>query len=124
MDSYPLNISDLQLRLRKFASEREWEQFHSPKNLAMALSVEAAELLEIFQWLTAEESESVANNQDIKPKAEQEIADIILYLLRIADLLQIDIADACENKLRLNAEKYPIDLARGNAKKYTELEKE
>jgi len=81
-------------------------------------------LLEIFQWLTAGESESIANNQDIKPKAEEEIADITLYLLRIADLLQIDIADACENKLRLNAEKYPIDLARGNARKYTELKKE
>ena len=87
----------------------------------MALSVEAGELLEIFQWLTAEESKSVATREDLKIRADEEIADIVLYVLRIADQLQINIATACENKLKINAKKYPVHLARGNAKKYTEL---
>ena len=105
--------------LREFARERDWEQFHSPKNLATALSVEAAELLEHFQWLTDEQSRTL---DDAKRTAVgEELADVLLYLLQLADKLDIDPLQAAERKLRLNAEKYPADRARGRSDKYTEL---
>ena len=104
---------------REFAKERDWEQFHTPKNLSMALSVEASELLEIFQWLTAEQSSELKDSD--KEKVSEELADITYYLLRIADITGIDLEDAVWKKMRKNAEKYPVEKAKGNAKKYTDL---
>ena len=112
-------LQALQKALREFARERDWEQFHTPKNLAIALSVEAAELLEHFQWLTDEQSRTL---DDAKRTAVgEELADVLLYLLQLADKLDIDPLQAAERKLRLNAEKYPAERARGRSDKYTEL---
>ena len=114
-----LNVTDIAKRLSDFARERDWEQFHSPKNIASALSVEASELLEIFQWLTEEQS------KELPPKTlervKEEAADVQLYLVRLCDLLQIDLAAAVDAKLAANARKYPVHKARGSSKKYTEL---
>lgn len=112
-------IEELQASLRTFAAEREWEQFHSPKNLAAALSVEASELLEHFQWLT--DQQSFALPEDKRGKVAEEIADVLLYLLQLSDKLKIDPIDAARKKLQTNAEKYPVDRAKGTSKKYSEL---
>ena len=111
-----MNISEIQNQLKKFAIERDWEQFHTPKNLAMALSVEASELVEIFQWLNVEESNSPDQRQ-IK-KINNEVADIAMYLLRFCSVLGIDLEKAISSKLERNAEKYPVNLSKGNAQKY------
>ena len=105
-------------RLKAFARERDWEQFHSPKNLAMALIVEAAELLEHFQWLTPEQSESL--DKDKRREVELEMADIFIYLMRMCERLDVDLLEVVEEKIKLNEEKYPADKVRGSAKKYTE----
>lgn len=115
-----LNTTEIQARVRRFAQERDWEQFHTPKNISMALSIECAELMEHFQWLTPAESTQVMQG----PKAEgirHELADIAVYLLRLADLLQVDLPAAIDEKMALNAQKYPVEKARGNARKYDEL---
>lgn len=116
----PLDIQAIQERLRTFAREREWDQFHSPKNLAMALAAEAGELLEIFQWLT--ESESAELSEEDRARVAEELADIQIYLLRLADLADIALPEAVEAKIRDNEAKYPVDLARGNATKYSRRE--
>jgi NTP pyrophosphatase (non-canonical NTP hydrolase) len=121
MNKQILDIDSFQKVISNFARERDWEQFHTPKNLSMALSVEASELVEIFQWVTAEQSQNIKNIPEIKHAAAEEIADILTYLLRISDLLEIDIPTSLEQKIEKNGEKYPIDKAKGNAKKYTEL---
>ena len=108
-------IDSLTQALRRFAAERDWEQFHSPKNLACALAVEAAELLEQFQWLT--EAQSRALDADQQAAVRREVADVFLYLLQIADKLQIDLAAAAREKLALNAEKYPAAQVRGSSRK-------
>ena len=113
-------MDSLKDKLRKFANERDWNQFHTPKNLAMALSGEVGELVEVFQWLTAEESESLSPKQRIK--AEEEIADVYLYLLRLADKLDINLDEVAAQKLELNEKKYPVDKAKGNAKKYSDFD--
>ena len=105
-------------RLKAFARERDWEQFHSPKNLAMALIVEAAELLEHFQWLTPEQSESLSG--DKRREVELEMADIFIYLMRMCERLDVDLLEVVEDKIKLNDEKYPADKVRGSAKKYSE----
>lgn len=110
--------------LRKFAADRDWNQFHDPKNLAMALVVEAGELVEIFQWMTPEQSRAVMEDQTKAVAVREELADVFAYLLRLADLLGVSLNEALEEKLIINAEKYPIDLARGHAKKYTEFQGE
>lgn len=112
-------LQRLQAAQRQFAAARDWDQFHSPKNLAAALSVEAAELLEIFQWLTEEQSASLTPKQ--LSAVKDELADVFLYLLRIADRLEIDLVSATDAKLARNAEKYPADRARGSSAKYTDL---
>jgi len=112
-------IKQLQQQLAKFAAERDWDQFHSPKNLAMALSGEIGELTEIFQWLTPEQSEHLPTAK--KAHLEEEIADVLMYLLRLADKCDVDIMTACQKKLSKNEKKYPIDKCFGNAKKYNEL---
>jgi NTP pyrophosphatase (non-canonical NTP hydrolase) len=104
-------LADLQLALRRFADERDWERFHSPKNLAMALGIEVAELSEHFQWLTQQESFSLSPEE--KYEVQNELADILIYLVRLADRLEIDLLPAAEKKLAFNAEKYPADAARG-----------
>ena len=105
--------------LREFAAERDWDQFHTPRNLATALAVEAAELLEPFQWLDD------AAARDLPPETraavEQEMADVLLYLVRLADRMGVDLEQAAQAKIALNAVKYPVDKARGSAKKYDEL---
>ena len=111
-------FEDLQARIRRFADERDWDQFHTPKNLAMALIVEAAELVEHFQWLTSEESQSLP--ADKKAEVEAELADILIYLVRIADKLDMDLYRAALEKLQQNAEKYPAEKVRGKSRKYNE----
>jgi dCTP diphosphatase len=113
------NLEDLRDQLRKFAAERDWDQFHSPKNLAMSVSVEAGELLEVFQWLTEEQSRALS--PEAKAAASEEIADVLLYLVRLGDQLGIDLVAAAQRKLARNAQKYPVEKSRGNNKKYTEL---
>ena len=112
-------LDALRAQVREFVREREWEPFHSPKNLAMALAVEAAELVEIFQWKT--EAESRALEPKAHAAAAEEIADVLIYLVRIAEELGIDPVAAAHRKLVANAAKYPVDKARGNARKYDEL---
>ena len=113
------DITSLRDQLRAFAAERDWDQFHSPKNLASALAVEAAELLEIFQWLTE------AQSQQLPPKelesVKEELADVLLYLIRLSDKLGIDLIAAAQAKIVLNAKKYPVEKSHGNNKKYTEF---
>ena len=104
-------------KLREFAAERDWDQFHTPKNLAMALSVEVGELLEHFQWLTAEESREL--DPETLRKVREEIGDIQLYLARLADQLGISPVEAARDKLEINRKKYPVDKARGKATKLT-----
>lgn len=113
-----ITIEQLRQKIRDFAAARDWDQFHSPKNLSMAMIVEAAELVEHFQWLTEEQSQSLPD--DKHAEVENELADIFLYLIRIADKLDIDLLNAANNKIKINAEKYPADKVRGSAKKYTE----
>ena len=113
------SLDRLRNGLRRFADAREWQQFHTPKNLAMALAVEAAELLEHFQWLTADES-TVLDARRRRAVAD-EIADVLLYLTRLADVLGIDAVAAARRKMKTNGKKYPVARARGNARKYTEL---
>jgi len=113
------SIEELRAALQRFAEDRDWDQFHSPKNLAIALSVEAAELLEHFQWTPEAESDVLTSDQHAKVR--EEIADVLLYLIRLADKLNIDLLAAATDKIQVNAAKYPVDKARGSSKKYTEL---
>jgi len=114
------NLNDLKQRLRDFAEARDWDQFHSPKNLSMALSAEVAEIVEHFQWLTEEQSKNLP--KDKLAEVETELADTLIYLIRLADKLDIDLLKAAENKIEINEQKYPVEKAKGNAKKYTELD--
>ena len=112
-------LIELRDALRAFTREREWDRYHTPKNLAMALIVEAAELAEHFQWLTAEESQSPQDGK--REKIRDELADVLIYLVELADTLDIDLIAAARDKIGTNALKYPVDKARGTAKKYDEL---
>jgi NTP pyrophosphatase (non-canonical NTP hydrolase) len=118
-----MDIKSIQQKLEEFANERDWNQFHTPKNLSMAISVEAAELQEIFQWLTESESIAITNSENKMALIKEEIADIFLYLVRISDKLGIDIEDAALNKIKVNALKYPVDISKGNADKYNRRDK-
>ena len=111
-------LERLKHRLRKFAADRDWEQFHSPKNLSMALIAEAAELVEHFQWLTEQQSGQLPAEK--LQEVEAELADILVYLIRMADKLGVDLIAAAESKIEINEEKYPVDKVRGSSKKYTE----
>jgi NTP pyrophosphatase (non-canonical NTP hydrolase) len=115
----PHGLTQLRDALRQFAAERDWDQYHSPKNLASALSVEAAELLERFQWLTEDQSRNLPP-ADLT-RVREEMADVLNYLVRLADKLEVDLLEAAREKIKLNEQKYPADKARGNARKYTEL---
>ncbi|NNM61460.1 MAG: nucleotide pyrophosphohydrolase [Steroidobacteraceae bacterium] len=113
------SIEGLTVALRKFAEERDWDQFHTPKNLATAMIVEAGELLEHFQWMDRGNREDFSARQ--REVVSLEMADVFLYLIRLADKLGVDLIDAALRKLEVNALKYPVALARGNSKKYTDL---
>ncbi len=112
-------LKTLQDALRTFAADRDWDQFHTPKNLATALNVEAGELLEHFQWLKDEESRNLPD--PVRQAVAEEIADVLLYLVRLADKLNVDLLEAARRKIELNAKKYPVELARGNATKHTKF---
>jgi dCTP diphosphatase len=112
------DLDALRDALRAFAAARDWEQFHAPKNLAMALSVEAAELLELFQWMTEADSRNLA--PATKAAAAEEIADVLLYLIQLSDAIGIDPLAAAERKMLVNAQKYPVDKAHGSSRKSTE----
>lgn len=113
-----MNLHDIQQRLREFAEDRNWDQFHSPKNLSMALTAETAELLEIFQWLTEEQSKDIVNSEKDIAQVKEEIADVFIYLIRLADKLNIDIEKEVLAKIALNEKKYPVGLSKNNAVKY------
>ncbi|HZP92336.1 MAG TPA: nucleotide pyrophosphohydrolase [Burkholderiales bacterium] len=112
-------VDRLRARLAAFVEERDWDQFHNPKNLAMALAAEAGELLEHFQWLSAEEAARLP--PDVRREVALEMADILLFLLRLSDKLGVDLLAAAENKLEINRKKYPVEKAKGRATKYTKL---
>jgi len=114
------SIDELATRLRQFAAERDWEQFHSPKNISMALSVEVAEILEHFQWMTEQESRELS--EDKRSEVSQELADAFIYLVRLADQVNVDLLDAADKKLQVNKDKYPADRVRGSSKKYTDYD--
>ncbi|MDR2239741.1 MAG: nucleotide pyrophosphohydrolase [Zoogloeaceae bacterium] len=116
-------LIELRDRLRVFTREREWDRYHAPKNLAMALIVEAAELAEHFQWLSAEESRAIRSLPDGEKREaiRDELADVLIYLIELADALDVDLAAAARAKIGKNALKYPVEKARGNAKKYDQL---
>ena len=115
-----MNIDNIQKQLSDFADERDWDQFHNPKNLAMALSVEASELVEIFQWLTPEQAEEIMSTNESE-HVKEEIADVMIYLIRLADKLNVDLEDAVADKIIKNGEKYPIDTSKGSTTKRTTL---
>jgi len=114
-----MQTKTIQEQLRKFAKDRDWDQFHNPKNLATALVCEAAELAEIFQWMTPKEAVECMGDPETAKALRYEIADVQIYVLRLADKLGIDLNKALQEKLRINAEKYPVSLAKGNAVKYS-----
>lgn len=118
---YNFNINKLLLLQRKFVKDREWDSFHTPKNLSMALAGEAGELVEIFQWLTPEQSFEVMKDSKKALQIRHELADILYYTLRIADRLDVDLEKSMLEKLKQNAKRYPVKLSKGNATKYTEL---
>ncbi|MDR3391718.1 MAG: nucleotide pyrophosphohydrolase [Sulfuriferula sp.] len=113
------DLDELRIRIRQFAEARDWDQYHAPKNLAMALIVEAAELVEHFQWLSEAQSQALAPEK--LAQVAEELADIQIYLIRIADKLNVDLLDAVDKKIAVNAKKYPADKVRGSAKKYNEF---
>jgi NTP pyrophosphatase (non-canonical NTP hydrolase) len=113
-------LAELKAEVLAFARERDWEQFHSPKNLSMALAAEAGELMEHFLWLESEASRERARREDVA----DELADILLYALEFANVTEIDLARAMRNKMVKNGVKYPVEKSRGNSLKYTELEPE
>ena len=112
------DLEEVRVRVRAFVEERDWNRFHSPKNLAMALSVEASELVELFQWLTEQESEAL--DPDRRLRVADELADVLWFLVRLSDRLEIDLLEAAGRKLAANAVKYPVERVRGDARKYDE----
>ena len=116
------SLDTLQNNIRIFAQKRDWGQFHSPKNLSMALTVEAAELMEIFQWMKEDESRNLSD--DHRQRVMEEIADILIYLIRLADVLDVNLIEVAERKLQLNQLKYPAERVRGKSLKYSEYENE
>ncbi|HCZ07475.1 MAG: hypothetical protein PWP37_957 [Thermotogota bacterium] len=115
------DLTDVVEKLKNFRDSRDWRKFHDPKNLAMSIAIEAAELMEIFQWVNSNDSLDKAREQE--HRVREEVADILLYLLSLADTLQIDLRNACLEKLDLNEKRYPVAESYGRALKYTELKK-
>jgi NTP pyrophosphatase (non-canonical NTP hydrolase) len=120
-DDASTTLAELKGRVDAFARERDWMQFHSPKNLSMALAAEAAELMEHFLWEDAEASHSRVQQADKRPQIAEELADVMIYALEFANVAGIDLAEAITSKMQQNARKYPVEKARGSCLKYTEL---
>jgi NTP pyrophosphatase (non-canonical NTP hydrolase) len=116
-----VDVSGLQSAVERFVRERDWDQFHSPKNLVMALTGEVGELSEIFQWLTEEASHAVARDAATARAVRDELADVLIYLARLAAVLDVDLDEAVATKLRANAQRYPVQQVRGSARKQREL---
>ena len=116
-----VDVDALALALEKFATDRDWAQFHSPKNLVMALTGEVGELSELFQWMPQEQSRHVATDPRLAEPLRDELADVLLYLVRLASVLGVDLNEAAISKLKKNADKYPVAAAYGSSRKYTEL---
>jgi NTP pyrophosphatase (non-canonical NTP hydrolase) len=116
-----IDVKGLSEALAAFSAERDWDQYHSPKNLVMALTGEVGELTEVFQWLSEAQSKSAATNPDTATAVREELADVTLYLVRLASVLGVDLNEAVTLKLQKNALKYPADKARGTHKKYDKL---
>lgn len=114
-------LSDLKARVLAFVHERDWEQFHSPKNLSMALAAESGELMEHFLWATPEQSRAIAAEPTKRGKIADELADVVIYALEFANITGLDVAAAIEAKMAANAVKYPVEKARGRSDKYTDL---
>ncbi|WP_404420397.1 MazG-like family protein [Nibricoccus sp. IMCC34717] len=114
-------LAEIKRRVLAFAQERDWEQFHTPKNLSMALAAEAAELMEHFLWSDGPGSHVAAQEEKRRQKIEEELADIVIYALEFANIAKIDVSAAIERKMAANARKYPVEKARGRSDKYTEL---
>jgi NTP pyrophosphatase (non-canonical NTP hydrolase) len=114
-------MAELRARVLAFVRERDWEQFHSPKNLSMALAAESGELMEHFLWAESSASLAAARDPKKRPAIEAEVADVVIYALEFANICGIDLAKAIETKMAANAKKYPVEKARGRADKYTEL---
>ncbi|MBX3748690.1 MAG: nucleotide pyrophosphohydrolase [Opitutaceae bacterium] len=121
MSDRATTVAELRERVLAFVRERDWEQFHAPKNLSMALAAETGELMEHFLWMSPEQSRAVVQDPAKRHKIEEEIADVVIYALEFANMTGIDVAAAIERKLALNAKKYPVEKARGRSDKYTEL---
>jgi len=117
------NVQVLKDLIKKFVKERDWEKFHHPKELATCLSIEASELLEVFLWKDKEPLEETKKNEKIMSKIREELADVFICALNLANRLDLDVSEIVEEKLKIAEEKYPVELAKGNAKKYTELKK-
>jgi len=117
----PVNFPELSAKIEKFMVDRDWDQFHNLKNLSMALSVEVAELVELFQWVNEAQVDSVIQDSKKKSMVEDELADIAIYLIRFLQKSDIDLEAAIARKMKKNSEKYPIELSKGNSKKYSEL---
>lgn len=115
-----MDLNELKKQLRNFAEERDWQGFHAPKNLVMAMNVEVAELMEHFQWLTEEQSENL--DEKVFDEVQYEVADVFIYLVRLSDRLGVDLDAVVSEKIKRNAEKYPIEKCQGSAAKYTEYE--
>jgi len=115
------SVAELKSRVLAFARERDWEQFHAPKNLSMAIAAEAAELMEHFLWATPEQSREIAKDAAKRAALAEELADVVIYALEFANVTGLDLAAAIEAKMAANAKKYPVEKSRGRADKYTEL---
>ncbi|HHK5433916.1 nucleotide pyrophosphohydrolase [Pseudomonas aeruginosa] len=116
-----VDVSQLAEALEHFADDRNWAQFHSPKNLAMALSGEVGELTEIFQWMSEDASKEAARNPETAQSVKDELADVLMYLVRLASVLGVDLNAAAQQKLQINNEKYPVEKARNTSKKYNQI---
>ena len=114
-------VAEIKVRVLDFAQERDWEQFHAPKNLSMALAAEAGELMEHFLWATSEDSREVMNDPKKREEIEEELSDVIIYALEFANMTGVDVAAAIERKMAANAVKYPVEKAKGRSVKYDEL---
>ena len=121
MNDADTKFQDIKDRVLAFARERDWEQFHSPKNLSMAIAAEAAELMEHFLWQSCEQSHTDLKTPKIRAMVEEELADILIFAIEFANVTGIDVTTAIRNKMKRNAEKYPVEKSRGNARKYNEL---
>lgn len=116
-----IDLPSILQEIKQFSEDRDWDQFHSVKNLSMALNIEAAELMELFQWMKEEDSNRAHENPVLMEKLQDEVADVFIYLMRIVSKAGINLEDSVRQKMKKNALKYPVDLSRGNSKKYTEF---